>query len=37
MTQWNITQQEAKAKQSAELERIKQAQAEEHANKNNRR
>ena len=31
MTQWNITQQEAKAEQSAELERIKQAHAEEHA------
>jgi hypothetical protein len=31
MTTWNAAQQEAKAEQSAELERIKQAQAEEHA------
>jgi hypothetical protein len=31
MTTWNAAQQEAQAEQSAELERIKQAQAEEHA------
>jgi hypothetical protein len=31
MTQWNAAQEEAKAEQSAVLERIKQAQAEEHA------
>jgi hypothetical protein len=31
MTQWNAAQQEAQAEQSVELERIKQAHAEEHA------
>jgi hypothetical protein len=33
MTKWSAAQEEAKAVQSAELERIKQAQAEEHAKK----